>query len=704
MAGKAKLTPGVTRGKQPRIPYRGDTSRAARKLARGGKHVQQITRNYIENLITGGINHNDLSALQGGATNDYYHWTQQEYQIFAINSGASAGIIAIDALDVLTYTGDLIVTGDVTVQGTTTTIDTATLLVEDKNIEMGVVSVPSDVTANGGGITLKGATDKTIIWDNTNDNWTLNQDLNIPTGKVFKINNVDTLSADTLGAAVVNSSLENLGTLTSAAIDNLLLDGNTISSIAGDINITPLAGEDVVIDAHWQFDGADLTALTDANTVINAFAGKNITIESVTFDGGVVGGATLTTPTIADLSNATHDHSNAAGGGALNATNTDLTTLANVTTVGALAAGSLAAGFTPINVANVINLASLDIDGGTDIAAALAGTDLIIVDDGAGGTNRKSALSRIPTYLQTLDSVKVGIGVAPGSMTATGLEILDKGGTSQLTIKETGSAPTTLNLDSNRSAAESNIGLLLGSWDGTVVSRIVFRSGSDDVNKDDGYMQFFTSDGGSLTEKMRIEQDGNVGIGTASPSYKLQLSGNVSGTSLAAILNGSSTGSGLLVQAGSTIDHIPLRVQTYNGGLDIFNIRASGDIYAPSLKNVAGTYPVEWNSSTGRITYDSSSKRFKKNIVDSTIDSSKIFLLKAKEYDRTNYDAHEFGWVAEQAAEVFPEMAIFDEEGLPSYVHYKLAPVLLTQELDKTNKLVEELATRIKQLEAAVLN
>ena len=44
-------------------------------------------------------------------------------------------------------------------------------------------------------------------------------------------------------------------------------------------------------------------------------------------------------------------------------------------------------------------ISSLDIDGGTDIGAGLADADLFIVDDGAGGTNRKTAASRIKTYI-----------------------------------------------------------------------------------------------------------------------------------------------------------------------------------------------------------------------------------------------------------------------------------------------------------------
>ena len=52
-----------------------------------------------------------------------------------------------------------------------------------------------------------------------------------------------------------------------------------------------------------------------------------------------------------------------------------------------------------INTAGKVDLASLEIDGGTDIGANLTTSDLIIVDDGAGGTNRKAALSRMVTLM-----------------------------------------------------------------------------------------------------------------------------------------------------------------------------------------------------------------------------------------------------------------------------------------------------------------
>ena len=79
---------------------------------------------------------------------------------------------------------NLTLSGNLTVNGTTTTIDSTTLNVEDKNIELGKVDTPTDTTADGGGITLKGATDKTITWLDSTDSWTFNQSVTITGGQI----------------------------------------------------------------------------------------------------------------------------------------------------------------------------------------------------------------------------------------------------------------------------------------------------------------------------------------------------------------------------------------------------------------------------------------------------------------------------------------------------------------------------------------
>jgi hypothetical protein len=65
----------------------------------------------------------------------------------------------------------------------------------------------------------------------------------------------------------------------------------------------------------------------------------------------------------------------------------------NVTATGSVTANSL------VVPDGSIPLVDLDIDGGTDIGAALVDADLMVVDDGAGGTNRKATMSRLATYM-----------------------------------------------------------------------------------------------------------------------------------------------------------------------------------------------------------------------------------------------------------------------------------------------------------------
>ena len=88
----------------------------------------------------------------------------------------------LDVTGAATFDAAVTVAGDLTVNGTTTTISTQNLLVEDKNIIIGDVATPTDTTADGGGITLKGATDKTINWVDSTDAWTSSERFSVPLG------------------------------------------------------------------------------------------------------------------------------------------------------------------------------------------------------------------------------------------------------------------------------------------------------------------------------------------------------------------------------------------------------------------------------------------------------------------------------------------------------------------------------------------
>ena len=100
-----------------------------------------------------------------------------------------------------TFTGTVTM-ADLVVNGTTSTINSTTLTVDDKNIELGSVASPSDATADGGGITLKGASDKTFNWVDSTDAWTSSEHVALATGKRVYIDGVLQLSKNALAATV----------------------------------------------------------------------------------------------------------------------------------------------------------------------------------------------------------------------------------------------------------------------------------------------------------------------------------------------------------------------------------------------------------------------------------------------------------------------------------------------------------------------
>ena len=126
----------------------------------------------------------------------------------------------LDVTGAATFDSSVTITGDLTVNGTTTNINTTNLVVEDKNIILGDVTTPSDSTADGGGVTLKGASDKTITWLDSTDAWTLSEHVNIASGKEYRIAGTKVLDATSLGSGVISSSLTSVGTITTGSWDD----------------------------------------------------------------------------------------------------------------------------------------------------------------------------------------------------------------------------------------------------------------------------------------------------------------------------------------------------------------------------------------------------------------------------------------------------------------------------------------------------
>lgn len=198
----------------------------------------------------------------------------------AISIQSSARIIDLYAGQITSQVnigGSLTITGDLTVQGTTTTLNTSTLTVEDKNIELAKVSSPSDVLADGGGITLKGTSDHTLIWTSASTAWNSSEHINLASGKEFKINGITVLSGTSLGPGitaipgVTSFGAQNTVNIGPGAppVTQMRLQDNKISTVYGnlDLQLEPDGSGNVALIGSPKITGlADPTSAQDAAT------------------------------------------------------------------------------------------------------------------------------------------------------------------------------------------------------------------------------------------------------------------------------------------------------------------------------------------------------------------------------------------------------------------------------------------------------
>ena len=149
-----------------------------------------------------------------------------------------------------TCTQNLVISGNLTVNGTTTTVNSTVVSLDDKNLELGSTASPSDSAASGGGITLKGSTDKTFNWIDSTDSWTSSEHIELAANKTLRIDGAEIITKVAIGSTVISSSLQTLGTISTGvwnATDIAVAHGGTGASTASAArtNLGVVIGTDV---------------------------------------------------------------------------------------------------------------------------------------------------------------------------------------------------------------------------------------------------------------------------------------------------------------------------------------------------------------------------------------------------------------------------------------------------------------------------
>jgi hypothetical protein len=264
-------------------------------------------------------------------------------------------------------------------------------------------------------------------------------------------------------------------------------------------------------------------------------------------------------------------------------------------------------------------------------------------------------------------------------------------------------------------------------------------------------MAFLVKNGADSATYFAVRGDGNVGIGTASPGFKLDVYADI-GNYAARIYNDNGAAKGLYIYAkANDVGATPVLMCESAGASNIFVVNDTGNVgigtASPTYRlSVVGsatdaTPAIEVNNSSdatkitlncnGTITADtsawasaagttvvidsntfkllSSSLRYKTEIqeLSSEIDSSKIYDLHAVTFRYKTDDKRTLGYIAEEVNDIIPAVVHREAKGpngemVPESVAYSLLPVLIIEEMKKQQALIQALTERLNKLESKI--
>ena len=648
-----------------------------------------------------------------------------------------------------TFSSTVTINGDLTVHGTTTTINATTLTVDDINIELGSVGSPTNLTAEGGGITLRGATNKTFYWTNANNAWNSSEHIALSPGKnIYLYGSSSGVAGLTVPAAAGNPTITFqtvTGTVAHLAdIGNGTITVNTSTGLTGSgFFTTNQGGATTVTLSH-----ADTSSVADIGLGTNNF----INGESYDTFGHVLsrssGAVDFTVPDNYAFRNFGISTNSGFTFGAANANNiqaadssSDTLTFVNggaINIYGSTTAGTDAILIEHADTSSVGNLSS-DNSGNTYIQDISFGFDTY-----GHVTSASVSTGTVPS--PTLDSVTtagfhtrgssgtIGNGVPE----TPGLEILGAGGgnASFMTFHRPSSYAIKLGLDTDNQ-------MKIGGWSAGSNAWLIWHSGNltnlNQLSNGPGYITGYTETdtlatvtarGASTSTSSTFQNNVTVGanlylnsnygssivgaydsnkyqgIFAMGDSYKLALDGSGPGTlyGLAWAFPGNRGGpTANLASHGILLLENGVFKGAWGGG----SLRTPTNVYSPIYydynnsgyyADLDGTTYCYYLQSATTVRADSD-RRIKDNIETIENGLDKVLKLRGTSFTRTDLEDKTkkyIGLIAQEVLEVLPEVVSGSEETRYSVGYGEIVSVLI--------EAIKELNAKVDDLQKQLVN
>jgi hypothetical protein len=376
--------------------------------------------------ITGSTLNADGDTAAGDAAAIGY--TAAEGLILTGQGSTSDVVIKNDAdvtvMSIATGTDDVVFAGDVTVSGNLDV--TGTFDLSDSNftnagdIQLDSITGDGDtntsITFSGSDIITFATGGSTAATLNASQVLTLSGNMIIPdAGTIGSASDTNAISISSGGVVAVTATTANTsasdGALTVAGGAGIAADlsvGDDVRLISdaavlsfgadSDVTLTHVADTGLLLNGAMaiQFRDSAISIASDNDGDLMIAANDEIDITSTLID---INGNVEISGELAQVGVATFTARDIHSGGITIANDGQIGSVGDADSIAISSAGVVTFSQSPVFPDGSIAIVDLDIDGGTDIGAALTTSDLIIVDDGAGGTNRKAALSRLVTLM-----------------------------------------------------------------------------------------------------------------------------------------------------------------------------------------------------------------------------------------------------------------------------------------------------------------